>query len=32
MREGSNAPLMHQVATDITLDQMEAVAAYLASL
>jgi cytochrome c553 len=32
MREGSNAPLMHQVATDISLDQMEAVAAYLASL
>jgi len=32
LREGSNAPLMHQITTDITFDQMEAVAAYLSSL
>jgi cytochrome c553 len=32
LREGSNAPLMHAITTDITFDQMEAVAAYLASL
>ena len=32
LREGSNAPLMHAISTGITLDQMQAVAAYLASL
>jgi len=31
MREGSNAPVMHNVSTGIALEQMEAVAAYLAS-
>ena len=32
LREGSNAALMHNVTTDMNFDQMEAVAAYLASL
>jgi cytochrome c553 len=32
LREGGNAPLMHAITTGMTLDQMEAVAAYLASL
>jgi cytochrome c553 len=32
LREGSNAALMHTVTTNMTFDQMEAVAAYLASL
>jgi len=31
MREGSNAPVMHNVSTGIAFEQMEAVAAYLAS-
>src|SRR3989442_829241 len=31
MREGGNAPIMHNVSTGMTFDQMEAVAAYLAS-
>jgi cytochrome c553 len=31
LREGGNAPLMHNISTGMTLDQMEAVAAYLAS-
>jgi cytochrome c553 len=32
LREGGNAPLMHAVTKQMTFDQMEAVAAYLASL
>jgi hypothetical protein len=32
LREGSNAALMHNVTTDMSFDQMEAVATYLASL
>ena len=31
MREGSNAPVMHNVSTGIAFEQMEAVAAYIAS-
>ena len=31
MREGGNAPIMHNVSTGMTFEQMEAVAAYLAS-
>jgi len=31
MREGGNAPIMHAISTGMTFEQMEAVAAYLAS-
>jgi len=31
LREGSNAPMMHAISTGMTFEQMEAVAAYLAS-
>jgi cytochrome c553 len=31
LREGGNAPMMHTISTGMTFEQMEAVAAYLAS-